>query len=53
MKLKETLNTSHKEIEFAVWCEICEDYKTEFEVDESGLWILCQDCSEGLIKVIK
>jgi len=52
-KLKETLNTSQPKINFAVWCETCEDYKTEFEVDESGLWILCQDCNEGLIKVIK
>ena len=50
--LKQTLNQSHQNIDFAVWCESCQDWKTEFRVDESGLWILCNDCDEGLVKVM-
>jgi len=51
-RLKQTLNRSHQNIDFAVWCESCQDWKTEFRIDESGLWILCNDCDDGLLKVI-
>jgi hypothetical protein len=47
------LNSSlHPALNYAIWCESCQDWKTEFTVDKSGLWVLCQDCNEGLIKVI-
>ena len=51
-KLKDIYRQSLNKIDFALWCESCMDWKTEFGVDESGLWILCNDCDEGLVKVI-
>jgi len=46
------VNPDKKEIKFAVWCETCQDWKTEFYPDPSNIWILCNDCNDGIIKVI-
>jgi Zn finger protein HypA/HybF involved in hydrogenase expression len=34
-----------------IWCECCQDWKSEFIVDQ--FWILCADCNEGLVKMTK
>jgi hypothetical protein len=47
------IDSIHPALTYAIWCETCMDWKTEFTVDKSGLWILCQDCNEGLVKVIQ
>jgi hypothetical protein len=49
MKTGEILNT---QLDYAIWCDMCGDWKTDFIPDNSGLWILCNDCNNGLIKVI-
>jgi hypothetical protein len=53
MKLQETINTSHKGVHFMIWCETCAGWKSEFEVDTPGRWILCKDCNEGLVMVVQ
>jgi hypothetical protein len=52
-QLKETLNRSHQQIKFAIWCETCQDWVTDFRISGYNLWVLCDGCGEGLIKVIK
>jgi len=55
MKLSETIKESNirkKKIKFAIWCQTCQDWKTEFYIDPSNLWILCNDCNDGLLKII-
>jgi len=52
-KLKETLNTPHKEIEFAIWCETCQNWQSKFEISDDGNFIVCNDCGDGLVMVIK
>jgi hypothetical protein len=47
------IDSIHPALNYAIWCETCMDWKTEFTVDNSSLGILCQDCNEGLIKVIR
>jgi hypothetical protein len=47
------IDSIHPALKYAVWCETCMDWVTDFSVDKSGLWILCQDCKEGLVKVIQ
>lgn len=35
---------------YSIWCETCQDWKSNFSMDPSNLWVLCADCNEGLIK---
>jgi hypothetical protein len=36
---------------FSVWCDYCEDWKSDFIVEDMA--ILCADCDNGLVMMTK